>query len=213
MTTQEVWVHGSSGQIEVWKDDWGWAMPIGWGLHMDVRVDDHSPEDMPWVHFHIPLAALRPEAQDAPVLKKVMLKFATDRDEPGWFVKYPGLHASQKWKRDAGGAMIHQLHVWDGDALVQEFNDINWQSDNLDTSAVQTALLTPEAKIHWGLGISVHLWFKNQLIIDWKIHPESGEDYAPDWWDGKPFRDPGAAATESKRAVLVSVGCVFAAKP
>ncbi len=213
MTTQETWVHGTSGEIEVWNDDWGWVMPVGWGLHMDVNVRDHSPDAMPWVHFHIPIAALRPEAVDAPRLKKVMLKFATDCDKPGWFTKYPGVNADQRWRKDAGGAMIHQLHVWDADVPVKEFNDLNWQSDNLDTYAVESRDFPEEPKIHWGLGISVHPWFKNQLIVDWKIHPKSGEEYSPDWWDGKPFRDPASAATKSKHAVIAGVGCIFAAKP
>jgi hypothetical protein len=78
---------------------------------------------------------------------------------------------------------------------------------------VETLEFPQEPKIHWGLGISVQLWCKNQLIIDEKIHPDSGEEYPPGWWNGKPFHDPALALTRSKRAVLASVGCVFAAKP
>lgn len=212
MSTMEVWVHGTSGQIEPAHDDWGWAMPVGWGLHLDGRVEEWDARDETWVHFHIPLPCLRPEAPDAPRLQKVMLKFATDCDKPGWFAKYPSLHASQMWRKSVGGAIIHKLHIWDSDAIVQKFEGLGWQSDNIDTCVVESKTLEPERAIHWGLGISVNVRFINQSIIDWKIQPESGEGYPPGWWDGKPFiyKD---AATESKRIFFASVGCRYAAKP
>ena len=211
MTSREIWVHGTSGHIQVVRDDWGWAKPMGWGLHMEIKVDDFNPDRMPWVQFHIPLPAVRPEAADAPRLKKVMLKFATDREAPGWFVKYPGT-TSQMWRRDQGGAMVHKLHVWDSDALVKKFEDMNWQSDNLDTYSVEFKDLPEEPVIHWGLGISVQLWFKNQLIVGEKITGPGGER-VPDWWRGEAFHDDDTPWTESKRAVISSVGCVYEAKP
>ena len=213
MTTQETWVHGTSGEIEVWNDDWGWVMPVGWGLHMDVNVRDHSPDAMPWVHFHIPIAALRPEAVDAPRLKKVMLKFATDCDKPGWFTKYPGVNADQRWRKDAGGAMIHQLHVWDADVPVKEFNDLNWQSDNLDTYVVESRDFPEEPKIHWGLGISVHPGSRTSSSSTGRSTRRAARNTLPTGGTESRFAIRPCAATKSKHAVIAGVGCIFAAKP
>lgn len=210
MSVYETWVHGTSGQIEPSRTKWGVFWPFGWGLHLEGNVEEDDSPDQTWVHFHIPMPALRPEAPNAPRLQKVMLRFATDCNPSGWFVHHASVYAVIKWKRSVGGAVIRRIHLWDGENLLREENDLWLQSSSLDTVVPHTIDVSPERAVQYGLGISVHVRFLNQKIIDETVQSGSAEGYRPGDWDGNPFVY-GDVATKRKGIFFSSVGCKYSA--
>lgn len=234
MTSQEIWVHGTSGHLQIVDEDWGWAKPEGWGLYMEGNVRNDSPKGEPWVQFHIPMPFGRyvPDAasplitvappgkpaappDEEPRVEIVMLRFRTDcnpaNPNPPYQLQSKGW---EKWVTDAGGAIVRHVHVYDGDVPLEEFNDLDWQSPNIDTSIVRSVAFSPPRKIQWGLGLSVRVWFKNQCYVEKRRTLDPNDAYAAiaDDWDQKPWVNE-QLATDSKKALLVSVGCRFTTSP
>jgi hypothetical protein len=210
MTTYETWVHGTSGQIQPSRDQWGDLWPFGWGLHLEGKVEDDESPDLTWVHFHIPMPALRPEAPNVPRLQKVMLRFATDCNPSGWFVHHASGNAVVKWKRSVGGAVIRRVDLWDGEVPLPKSKDLWWQSPHISTVVEQPIDVVPERAIQHGLGISVHVRFLNQKILDETVQSGSAPGYPPGDWDGKPFIYDDAA-TKTKAIFFSSIGCKYSA--
>jgi len=216
MVTQEIiWVHGNSGQIQVLDEDWGEVTPYGGGLFLKGKVrDKFDPKTSrdPWVQFHIPTPR---GIEDKLRLRLVKLRFSTDCNpadpnppyDPSNFVKLP---------TDFGGAMIQQLHVYDGETLVQAWDppSLGWQSQDLNHFTDQWVVLDPAIQIFRGVGVSIRLWFKNQFFVQKLIcvpghPPDEFASYQVDPnWDGKPWPND-ALATDTKRAKLSSIGCEF----
>jgi hypothetical protein len=211
VSVYETWVHGTSGQVEPSGRDWVDICPFGWGLSLDGKVEDDQSPYQTWVHFHIPMTSLRSEAAaNAPKLQKVMLRFATDFNPSGWFVHHASGNAVVKWNRSVGGAVIREVDLWDGERQLPKTKNVWWQSPNLGTTTEQVIDISPEQPVQHGLGISVHVRFLNQKILDMTVQSGSLPGYAPGDWDKKPFVY-GDVATQTKGIYFSSVGCRYSA--
>ena len=218
MASQEIWVHGTSGHIQEVKPKWGIAIPGEWGLYLEGKVQNDSFENEPLVHFHIPMTSISVEGKDVhlPRLQKVMLRFRTDCNKADSNPLYRKTNRGyEKWVTDNGGAIITQLHIFDGDDRIGAWDTLGWQSPDLNHSSVMSVTLTPEREIRWGLGVSVRVWFKNQFFIDKRLTLNESDAWPPvdPEWDKEPWLNQ-EVATKTKHAWLISVGCRFTpAKP
>ncbi|NIS72723.1 MAG: hypothetical protein GTO12_28430 [Proteobacteria bacterium] len=222
MATQEIWVHGTSGHIQEVKPkvvtpQWGTSTSEGWGLYLEGKVQNDSFENEPWVRFHIPMTSVSVEEKvHLPRLQKVMLRFRTDCNKADPNPPYRKTNRGfEKWVTDNGGAIITQLHIYDGDDRIGAWDTLDWQSADLKHSSVMSVTITPEREIRWGLGVSVRVWFKNQFFIDKRLTLNESAAWPPvdPKWDGKPWLNK-EVATKTKHACLISVGCRFTpAKP
>ena len=225
MAGQEMWVHGTSGQLNVIDQGWGQETYDGTGLYLEGRVQVKTAGVVSqvrpylWVHFHIPTPT---SAESFLRLRKVMLRFSTDCDPAGM---YPGpprnyIQASQGFEQDRldkGGVIIDLLHVNDGEIQIGEW-EVGWQSSSIADYVVSSQTLDPPVQVRWGVGVSLRLLFKNQFFDEKRLldlGKTPGQNPAemtlfpidPDW-DGKPWLNT-KRATNTKHAWLTSVGGEF----
>ncbi len=179
-----------------------------------LKAPPISLADEPWVLYRIPVT--RDNIEAVPKLQRVWIRFGTDYDPPGEIDKtlYPPTggapHYREKWVTDNGGAIIMDLVVWDADQIVREFHDLNLQSPGTSVGRTEPKDITPEQPIHYGLGISVRVWFKNQFFVNKLCKPEGEGPWQPVAdWDGKPWINKDKAE-QVKAGFLMSVGAQFA---
>ena len=117
------------------------------------------------------------------------------------------------WNTDAGGVIIRQVHVYNGDDCLGQWNDLPWQSPDINTDTeppLSVQFKNPQSFVNRGVGISVRVWFKNQYYIKGGSY---GAEDAPAPGHVLPFSGPGPVVVPkqvtTKRAWLVSVGCVI----
>jgi hypothetical protein len=199
-STQRVWVHGTSGQIEVVNSDWGEARAWGWGLGLNGKakvtsLSDNLPDHgEPWVHFHIPMTSryvgphmtIRKGTHILPRVREVVVRFATDNEPP--------INVTGNDEYNLGGAILTSIHLYDGENKFFGEDDLSWQSPDISTFE-EKELAVPEMKIAKGLNIVVRFRFKYQIS-----NFDGGlpcTPYVPK--DAKPM----------KAAVIAAVGCVI----
>jgi hypothetical protein len=228
MISQEMWVHGSSGQLDVIGDEgWGREIHDGTGLYLGAKVQEKMQYGSTiqtrrrlWVHFHIPTPT---SVENVLRLKKVMLRFSTDSNPAGMYPDpqqpLPYLWTNKgfaKYRMNSGGAIIDLLHVNDAESQIGAWSDLGWQSPDITDYVAKSVTFDPEVQVHWGVGVSVRLLFTNQFFVEkQQLLSEPGVDpnqqaffpIDPDW-DGNPWLNR-AAATDTKYAWLTSVGCEF----
>lgn len=216
MSDQMIWVHGNSGQLEVVHSNWGNVRTWGWGVELTCRVEASAHDEEPWLHFHIPLPSTTVEAvRTPPVLRKVILLIATDYNAPDPTGTYPPAGSNYgtrvKYVLDLGGAYVDEVDLWDGAALLYQWNEL-LVTQGLEFPEEKVLTLPPDAKVHWGLGVSVHFRFKNQMRLE-KIEGT----FQGGFGDGKPEKvvegfqpeENPATRTQSKSAIVHSVGAQF----
>lgn len=229
-----IWVHGTSGAIQPpdynHPCDWGRAEYHGWGLDLignvidtpgsnGLNMWDPNTNREPWVQFHIPTPTPGPweglEKKKGVLLSEVIFVFGTDcnpASAPPIHVKsYP----DRRFFVDAGGAMVKQVHIYDGDNKIKGVDELDgWQSSNFNTDTAKVFALDPPRNVFFGVGVSVRLWFKNQWCTKQEANIFGNWEPTPGW-NGQPFmmEDVTAPTSSTKRASIISVGGVFLITP
>jgi hypothetical protein len=227
MASQEVWVHGNSGQLDDSADQgWGTATYDGAGLYLEASVQEktafsqvkQTPRYL-WVLFHIPT----PTSVENPIkLRKVMLRFSTDCNPPGIYPQksLPYLQTYNgfaQYVMDPGGAIIDELHVLDAERQIGIWSSpfLKWQSSDITDYVVKSKKFNQDVQVNWGVGVAVRLLFINQFFVEKRLLEQPGSDpntvanFPIDpHWDKKPWLN-SAVATNTKHAWFTSVGCEF----
>jgi hypothetical protein len=227
MTSQEVWVHGNSGHLDVLGDEgWGREIYDGVGLRLGAKVQERTQDGRTiqtdrqlWVHFHIPTPT---GLENVVRLKKVKLRFSTDCNPAGMYPDPqqtpPYFKTSKgfaKYRMGAGGAIIDLLHVFDAENHIGVWSNLGWQSAGIQDYVVESETFTPEQQVRWGVGVSVRLLFRNQYFVEKQLFNQPGA--SPDQqaffptdpdWNKKPWLNR-SVATDTKYAWLTGVGCEF----